>query len=82
MPIYLYKAKGKKGCSHCLGGFEVLQKLRDAALDACPECGHTIRKVIGGFSVGFSKTHLDRRAKEKGFHKLKKVDKGKYEKMY
>ena len=82
MPIYLYRAEGKKRCSYCRRGFEVLQKLADASLNACPKCGGAVRKVIGGFSIGFSKTHLDRRAKEKGFHKLKKVDKGKYEKMY
>lgn len=83
MPIYLYQAKNEgKGCDYCRGGFELLQKVTDEALKNCPKCGIAVRKVISGFILGFSKTALDRKAKEKGFHKLKKVDKGKYEKLY
>ena len=48
----------------------------------CPKCNSQVKKIISGFSMGGSKTGFDRRAKQKGFHKLKKVDKGKYEKLY
>ncbi|RKY29053.1 MAG: zinc ribbon domain-containing protein [Candidatus Omnitrophota bacterium] len=83
MPIYIYKVKeGLRGCKFCREGFEILQRINDAPLKRCPECGEEVVRVLSNFSVGFSQTTLDRKAKEKGFHKLKKVDKGKYEKLY
>ena len=51
-------------------------------MERCPLCGEKLKKVFAPFSIGFSKSGLERRAKEAGFHKLKKVDKGKYEKIY
>ncbi len=83
MPIYEYRSKSKdSNCDFCRGGFEVLQKSGDKPLEKCPKCGAQVVRVFSGFSLGFSKTDLDRKAKEKGFHKLKKVDRGKYEKLY
>ncbi len=83
MPIHIYIAKEKdKRCKFCKEGFEILQNVNDKPLRICPQCGAEVVKVFSGFSVGFSKTKLDRKANEKGFHKLKKVDKGKYEKLY
>ena len=83
MPIYIYKAKdGGAGCGFCRNGFEILQNIKDESLKKCPRCGADVAKVLSGFFTGTSKTGLDTRAKEKGFHKLKKVDKGKYEKLY
>lgn len=83
MPIYIYKVKDKKkGCNYCKKGFELLQKVNDKPLKKCPKCGTFIEKVFSTFSLGFAKTTLDRKAKEKGFHKLKRVDKGKFEKLY
>jgi len=81
MPIYVYKAL-KKGYSLCKKGMEVFQKMKDKELERCPLCGAKLKRVFSPFSLGFSKTGLERRAKEAGFHKLKKVDKGKYEKIY
>ena len=83
MPIYVYKAKNtKKACSYCRQGFEILQKTNDAILCHCPKCGASIDRVFAPFAQGYSKTGFDSKAKEKGFHKLKRVDKGKYEKLY
>ena len=81
MPIYLYKAE-KKGCPLCKKGIEVFQKRGEKELERCPLCGEKLKKVFAPFSIGFSKSGLERQAKEAGFHKLKKVDKGKYEKIY
>ncbi len=81
MPIYLYKTI-EKGCPYCKEGFEILQKVDEEPLRQCPKCKSRVKKVLCGFSIGFSKTSFERKAKEKGFHKLKKVDKGKYEKIY
>ena len=83
MPIYRYKTKeGKRGCRFCKEGFEISQGVNDKPIKVCPQCGAEVRKIISEFSLGLSKTGLDRKAKQKGFHKLKKVDKGKYEKLY
>lgn len=83
MPIYVYKTKDReKGCRHCRQGFELLQRLNDKPLKKCPKCGALLRRVISNFALGFSGTDLDIKAKEKGFHKLKRVDKGKFEKLY
>jgi len=83
MPVYQYIAQDEsKGCDTCRSGFEIKQGVNDEPLATCPECGDAIRKVFPNVVIGPSKTGLDRRAKESGFHKLKKVDKGKYEKLY
>ncbi len=83
MPIYIYKAKNdKKGCSYCRGKFELLQKVNARPLKKCPKCGAAIKRIFSSFSLGASKTDLDTRAKAQGFHKLKRVDKGKFEKLY
>ena len=83
MPIYEYKAKNsKRGCKHCSEGFEELRQISDPELEKCPECGVPVVKIISVPSVGESKSGLDDRAKAAGFHKLKKIGKGEYEKHY
>lgn len=83
MPIYEYAAKDdKNGCDRCRAGFDVLQKLSDDPLVACPDCGGKIVKIISAPNVGSSQTNFDDRAKGAGFHKLKKLGSGEYEKQY
>ncbi len=83
MPVYVYEAKDLKGaCAACRDGFEVTQSLKDEKLTTCPQCGATIYRVIQPAGLGHSKTDLHYRAKRAGFHTLKKVSKGEYEKMY
>ena len=83
MPIYVYEAKeAGKGCEKCRGGFEVTQSIKDAALTACPACGAAIFRVIQAPGLTHSRTDLHYRAKRAGFHTLKKVSKGEYEKIY
>ena len=81
MPLYVYEAKGK-GCAHCANGFEVSQSIRDEKLTVCPDCGAPVVRVIQAPALGHSRTDLNYRAKRAGFHSLKKVCKGEYEKMY
>ncbi len=47
MPIYEYEATspGRK-CRKCMASFEVLQRLSDAPLSSCPECGREVRRKI------------------------------------
>lgn len=83
MPVYVYEARDpKRGCAKCSGGFEVSQSLRDDRLTACPDCGAEIYRVIQAPGLTHSKTDLHYRAKRAGFHTLKKVSKGEYEKIY
>ena len=83
MPLYVYEAKDPaKGCERCRGGFEITQSLKDDRLTKCPDCGAEIYRVIQAPGLGHSKTDLHYRAKRAGFHSLKRVEKGEYEKMY
>ena len=83
MPIYVYEAnEPEKGCGRCRGGFEVMQSLKDARLERCPECGGPVSRVIQAPGLTRSRTDLHYRAKRAGFHTLKRVQKGEYEKMY
>ena len=83
MPLYVYEAKDAgKSCAKCRGGFEISQRLADDKLTACPDCGAEIFRVIQAPGLRHSQTDLHYRAKRAGFHTLKRVDKGAYEKMY
>lgn len=82
MPIYEYRAADRaRGCEVCRAGFEHFHK-RAEVLARCPECGAPVAKMISAPNVGASKSGADDRAKAAGFHKLKKVSKGEYEKLY
>ena len=83
MPIHEYKAKDpQKGCVFCRDVFERIEGLDQKPLKCCPQCGCPIYKIISVASVGASKSGCDDRAKHAGFHKLKKISHGEYEKQY
>jgi len=83
MPIYEYQAVDPRtGCATCRQPFELLRKLSDAPLTNCPQCGAPVRKLISAPATGLSRSGLDDRARSAGFHKLKKLGKGEYEKQY
>ena len=74
--------KKEKGCDHCAGGFEIIQKISDEHLTECPQCGAKLIKLISAPAIGGSQSNFDERAKNAGFTKLKKLGKGEYEKQY
>jgi len=83
MPIYVYEAKDpKRACAKCKAGFDVVQSLKDAKLTACPHCGAEVFRVVQAPGLAHSKSDLHYRAKRAGFHTLKKVTTGEYEKIY
>ena len=83
MPIYVYEAKdSERGCDKCRGGFEIRQSINDPKLERCPSCGAAVLRVVQAPGLGHSRTDLHYRAKRAGFHSLKRVQKGEYEKMY
>ena len=61
MPVYEYE------CSGCKKTFEVQQRMADAPLTTCPECGGEVRKLIsrssfqlkggGWYTDGYSNGH-------------------------
>jgi len=82
VPIYEYQVvDGEKGCDICRCGFEHFHKNVEV-LAVCPACGAQVQKLISAPNVGSSESGADDRAKSAGFHKLKKVSKGEYEKLY
>lgn len=83
MPLYVYEAKDAScACARCRAGFEITQSLKDARLETCPACGAPVYRVIQAPGLTHSKTDLHYRAKRAGFHTLKKVSRGEYEKIY
>lgn len=83
MPIREYQAKDStRACSHCRKRFEIIERIGSDPIQKCPRCGIAVARVISAPAVGASKSGLDDRAKQAGFHKLKKTGKGEYEKMY
>jgi len=83
MPLYVYEAREPaKGCELCRDGFEISQSLSEEKLDHCPKCRAPVYRVIQAPGLTHSKTDLHYRAKRAGFHTLKKVGRGEYEKMY
>jgi len=83
MPIYQYIAVERdEACQHCKDGFEFFHKTGGQVLKQCPECKEPVRRVFSSFKVGISKSGIDDKAKKKGFHKLKRLGKGEYEKVY
>lgn len=83
MPLYVYEAvDAAKSCDKCRSGFEISQRLADPKLETCPDCGSPVLRVIQAPGLGHSQTDLHYRAKRAGFHTLKKVDNGTFEKLY
>jgi putative FmdB family regulatory protein len=81
VPIYEYRPLAE-ACDHCRGRFEAWQKMSEAPLDRCPECGHACERVISAPNVQSGSGHVlkDSHFSQRGFTQYRKVDKGKYEK--
>jgi len=86
MPVYLYRAVNEAhACKNCSEGFEVRQRMKDAPLKACPQCGAKVERIIQpvGISVNrYPKSLLsDRSLKKHGFSKFVKEDDKKYRRV-
>ena len=87
MPLYTYQAISQdRACGHCVLPFDVMQKLADERLLACPECGHPVKKIITavhlntGTTGSPSSTLSEKNIAKNGFTQYRKVAKGHYEK--
>lgn len=83
MPIREYQARAPgRGCRVCRLKFERFESQRAAPLGRCEKCGAELVRLISAPNVGASQSGADARAKAAGFHKLKKISKGEYAKIY
>ncbi|HVJ61785.1 MAG TPA: zinc ribbon domain-containing protein [Tahibacter sp.] len=81
MPIYEYIAEAT-GCAHCASGFDTLQKLADAQLTQCPQCGQPVKRKLSAPSVAIGGAHLttENHASKHGFTQYRRAGGGVYEK--
>jgi putative FmdB family regulatory protein len=83
MPIREYSCSDEhKACAHCRKGFEQLEKLDQPPVASCPKCGAPVSRRISAPSFARHASNFDDRAKKAGFHKLKRLGAGEYEKQY
>ncbi len=83
MPIREYMAAdADQACEYCRAGFERLENIDASALQHCPACGAPVERQISAPNMGGSRSSFDNRAREAGFHKLKKLGRGEYERQY
>jgi putative FmdB family regulatory protein len=78
MPIYEY-APISGQCDKCQGLFEVVQRIADAKLTACPTCGQPCERRISAVALGGTYSVSDDRIKNSGLTKYKKAGNGVYE---
>ena len=81
MPIYQY-IPDHESCEHCRDGIELLQRLTDPALSACPQCTAAMHRVISAPQVVSGQAHRtsESHAGKHGFTQYKRAGKGVYEK--
>jgi putative FmdB family regulatory protein len=75
MPVYEYEHEGE-GCARGKR-FELFQPITALRLEACPECGQPIQRLIARVYVSTPTT--DSELKSMGFTKLVRRDQGVYE---
>jgi len=79
VPIYEYAPVSGR-CRQCGGRFEVYQRIADAKLSACPDCGKAVERVISPVPVhGKYSIRSDSRLAEAGLTKYVKTSDGSYE---
>lgn len=90
MPTYVYGPKlsenEKRACDVCAANFEIVQRMSEDALSACPKCGGAIERVIMAPNlngVGFmGRKPSAKRMAQGGFTQYKRHGKGYYEKQF
>lgn len=83
MPTYAFEAAGPdRHCDYCEDGFEIVQRMTDPPPAVCPVCGAPVRRLYAAPALIQSASGADAQAKAAGFHKLKRLGHGEYEKQY
>ena len=86
MPLYEYISKhaddSERSCRVCAKGFELRRPIDRAALEVCPLCKNSVKKVISRVNTPRIMKPLSiSDAKKAGFTVLQKRDEGVYEKQ-
>lgn len=86
MPFYTYRAREpEKSCDYCREGFETMQKIREEALETCPECENLIVRIMHAAAQGkdnsTQKMLSDENLKKHGFKKLVNAGGGKFDEV-
>ena len=83
MPLREYICgTGTAGCEYCRPGFELLETLSAVPPSACPRCGAPVERRLSAPAVPHPRGSFTDRARRAGFHQLKRVDRGTYEKQF
>jgi putative FmdB family regulatory protein len=80
MPIYEYEPVDRD-CLMCEGRIEVIQGIKEDALQLCPYCGMSVRRLISRASIQVSKKVSPDQAAKKGFSTFRRAEKGVWEKV-
>jgi putative FmdB family regulatory protein len=78
MPIYEYSPSSGH-CEKCQGLFEVMQRIADPKLTACPSCGQPCERRISAVALGGTWSLSESRIKSSGLTQYKKAGDGVYE---
>ncbi len=78
MPLYDY-APVSGHCDTCHGRFEVMQRIADAKLTACPTCAKPCERRISAVALGGKYNTSDSKIKSLGLTKYQKNGDGHYE---
>lgn len=78
MPIYEY-APTSGHCEQCKGRFEVMQRIADAKLSTCPNCGQPCARCISAVALGGNWSLSESKIKSSGLTQYKKAGNGVYE---
>jgi len=78
MPLYDY-APVSADCDQCKGRFEVVQRLTEPKLTACPTCGKAVERLISAAAIGGKYAVTPGKIKELGLTQYKKAGDGVYE---
>jgi putative FmdB family regulatory protein len=78
MPIYEYAPTAGK-YDKCQGRFEVMQRIADAKLTACPSCGQPCKRRISAVALGGNWSLSENRIRNSGLTRYKKAGDGVYE---
>ena len=78
MPLYDY-APVSGHCDTCNGRFEVMQRIADAKLTACPTCGQACERCVSAVALGGKYSLSQSKIESSGLTQYKKTEKGVYE---
>ncbi len=78
MPVYEYAPTSGR-CEKCQGLFEVVQRVADPKLSACPTCGQPCERRISAVAIGGTWSLSESKIRNSGLTQYKKAGDGVYE---